>query len=238
MKNLKIPSVKIIIVSLIVLVLVGVASFFGWQWYRLKNQLVLGTAMTEEAVKQETARLVKEVSALIDLPSDEEPTIATVSDLSKLESQPFFEKAKNGDKVLFYTEAKKAYLYRPSEKRLIEVAPLLVGDQASPTPTAVASGSAVLASPAPLRVALYNGSKTTGLTNAKAQVLLKEFPTATIVGRETAKKTDYAGTIVVNVNNAPKETVDKIASLFSGTVDVLPTGESKPDADILIILTP
>ncbi|HEX8182576.1 MAG TPA: hypothetical protein VF575_03160 [Candidatus Saccharimonadales bacterium] len=73
---------------------------------------------------QTTAEVVKQVSKHILLPSGEQPTVATVSDASKVRNQAFFTNAASGDKVLVYAQAKKAYLYRPSIDRMIEVAPL------------------------------------------------------------------------------------------------------------------
>lgn len=73
------------------------------------------------------ARLLTErVAKLIVLPSNEIPTVATVTDVNKLKDQPFFEKAINGDKVLIFTQAKKAVLYRPSTDQVIDVAPINV----------------------------------------------------------------------------------------------------------------
>ena len=64
--------------------------------------------------------LLSEVGKLIRLPQDENPTVATVTDADTLKSQPFFAEAQNGDKVLIYANSKKIYLYRPSEKKIIE----------------------------------------------------------------------------------------------------------------------
>jgi hypothetical protein len=60
------------------------------------------------------------------LPTDEQPTLATVSDVTKVRDQPFFTHAQNGDQVLVYTQTRKAILYRPSADRIVEVAPLSV----------------------------------------------------------------------------------------------------------------
>ena len=54
------------------------------------------------------------------MPSSEAPTIATVNDITKLKGQAFFADAKNGDKVLIYTKAGKAVLYRPLTNKVIE----------------------------------------------------------------------------------------------------------------------
>ncbi len=82
-------------------------------------------------IKAETNDLLSKVGKLIVLPQDEQPTIATVTDLEKLKSQPFFEKAQLGDKVIIYTKAKKAILYRPEENKIVELAPLTTGLQST-----------------------------------------------------------------------------------------------------------
>ena len=66
------------------------------------------------------------VSKLMVLPTDETPTMATVSDPEKLKNQAFFVNAKVGDKVLIYTKARKAILFSPSQNKIIEVSPLNV----------------------------------------------------------------------------------------------------------------
>ena len=89
------------------------------------SQRAIGDANNPTSAKVETtAQVVKQVSRHILLPSGEQPTVATVSDASKVRSQAFFANAASGDKVLVYAQAKKAFLYRPSVDRLIEVAPL------------------------------------------------------------------------------------------------------------------
>ncbi len=80
--------------------------------------------------KQETRDLVAAVSKLIVLPDGEDPTVATVSEPNKLKSQAFFAKAQKGDKVLIYTNAKKAILYNPETNKIIEVAPINIGNPA------------------------------------------------------------------------------------------------------------
>jgi hypothetical protein len=78
---------------------------------------------------QTTAEVVNQVSKHILLPSGEQPTVATVTDASKVRDQTFFSNSASGDKVLIYAQAKKAYLYRPSIDRVIEVAPLAPNEE-------------------------------------------------------------------------------------------------------------
>ncbi len=75
----------------------------------------------QQFLKDEALNIAKKVDRHIELPQNEIPSMTTVIDTQKLKGQPFFSKAKNGDKVLIYTIAKRAYLYRPSEDKLIEV---------------------------------------------------------------------------------------------------------------------
>ena len=89
--------------------------------------------------------IIVKVGKLMDLPN-ETPTVATVSDVTKLSGQQFFAHAQNGDKVIIFPNAKKAILYRPGTNKIIEVAlynPPVATPQASaepsPTPTPIIS---------------------------------------------------------------------------------------------------
>ncbi len=77
--------------------------------------------------KAEADQVIRQVSRHMVLPEGETPTVATVSDPSKLKDQRFFANAKKGDKVLIYSGAQKAILYDPVADRIIEVAPVNIG---------------------------------------------------------------------------------------------------------------
>jgi type IV secretory pathway VirJ component len=81
------------------------------------------TATTAAEVK----KTVAEVGKVLVLPTDETPTLATVADPSKLAGQPFFANALTGDVVLIYSTSKKAILWRPSTKQVVEVSALNPG---------------------------------------------------------------------------------------------------------------
>lgn len=118
------------------MILVAVLAILGTGGYLYKRNQDLSAenkrlSNPTEVAKQQQEELVALVGALVDLPSGETPTVATVSDSAKLKEQAFFELAQNGDKVLIYTKAKKAYLYRPSTDKIINIAPVNIGDGAT-----------------------------------------------------------------------------------------------------------
>lgn len=113
---------KLILYFLIALILV-VAGFAVYFW----NQSITLKKNPQRLAQEETKKLLADVSKLIVLPEGENPTIATVTDPERLRDQPFFAKAKKGDKVLIYTNAKKAILYDPVNNKIVEVAPINIG---------------------------------------------------------------------------------------------------------------
>ena len=112
-------------VALVILIVAGLGYHFYHQAGVAKNP--------QAAAQAEEKQLVAAIGKLMVLP-DEEPIIATVADPSKLQDQPFFSKAKKGDKVLIYNNARKAILYDPVAGRIIDVAPLSAGTSPAPKP--------------------------------------------------------------------------------------------------------
>lgn len=128
----RLPKIKKMwLIVLIVLILALVPGYYFYNQYQ-KAQQQLG-----QGSDAETASLVKKVGKLIELPISETPTIATVSDKTKLTGQQFFANAQNGDKVLIYSQAKKAILYRPSTNKIIEVAPINLAPSPSVSPSEI-----------------------------------------------------------------------------------------------------
>ncbi|MFA6185205.1 MAG: hypothetical protein WCT51_03920 [Candidatus Shapirobacteria bacterium] len=121
-------SVKILIVVIIVGSL-GAAGYFYKQYKEIKDN-------PNKISIDEIKSLTTVIGKFMDLPADETPTLATVTDKEKLKDQDFFKKSENGDKILIYANTKKAILYRPSTQKVIEVAPLLIGSGSqNTTPT-------------------------------------------------------------------------------------------------------
>jgi hypothetical protein len=115
------------ILTTVILIAMAVGGYMLYQAYLGQKERADRLSNPAEAAKEETKQLIEAVSKLTDLP-DEEPTIATVRDVNELEGQSFFQNAQNGDKVLIFTKAKKAILYRPSTNKVIEIAPVTLGN--------------------------------------------------------------------------------------------------------------
>jgi len=105
----------------VLIILLAAAAYFYMQVTKLKED-------PEAVAREEAEQLVAVVGKIIILPADELPTVATVSDPTKLADQAFFAKAKVGDKVLLYANARKAYLYDPKANKILEVAPINLGE--------------------------------------------------------------------------------------------------------------
>jgi len=97
-------------------------------------QLMKAKQNPQAQAQKEVRELVAKVSKLVVLPEGENPTIATVSDPEALKDQVFFTNAQKGDKVLIYTNAKKAVLYSVTTNKILDVAPLNIGTSTVPTP--------------------------------------------------------------------------------------------------------
>ncbi|MDQ3093729.1 MAG: DUF515 domain-containing protein [bacterium] len=145
---------KIVFWVILTVLIVGTLGYGGWRIMQLrKTAAILGStlgAKTEELNQfkselatnptgtiqriqaESTQSVIDEIGKLYTLPSNEQPTVATVQDKSKLEGQDFFKDAQNGDQLVVYEKSGLAILYRPSENKLIKVGPIDVkNDQAA-----------------------------------------------------------------------------------------------------------
>lgn len=213
-------------VFLVIFVIVGIAAAAGaGGFYMYRSATPSATTAKEDA-----KTLVSEVAKLMLLPTDEEPTIAMVSDVTKLKDQPFFAAAANGDHVLIYTKAKKAILYRPSVQKIIEVAPVNLDGTSSPA--AVAGAQTAKKYTAIVR----NGTATVGLAAKVETAIQAKVNTITVTDIQTAKKQDYAKTVIVDVAGDKGDVAEQLATMLGITVGTFPKEEASAAADFLIIV--
>jgi len=210
------------------IVLVAALAAAGYFYYRY--QIVSGNAADKEV-----RRVVAQVGRIMILP-DEVPTLATVTDAIRLNSQRFFKNAQNGDKVLIYPLASKAVLYRPKINKIVEVASVQPTDQTLPSSAnaQLTQANAQVVS-AQMQLALDNGTATIGLTTKLEKSITDKFPDVVIKSKETAARNDYQQTIIIDITGKYKQRISDLATFLGARVATLPQGENSPDADALVI---
>lgn len=241
----KIQTIVVVIFSIVIFTAIGTSVYF-YSKYKSTQGNVAGAS-------DDTKILTMKVGKLIEIPTNEDPAVATVNDVTKLRDQPFFSNAKNGDKVLVFARAKKAILYDPIANKIIEVGPVTL-----PTPTGSTEGSpkpvmpstspnpsepiSASKSPTPTTVStvsviLYNGTSTPSLTNTIQNLIKEKTQNVQITQTAQASRDTYEKTIVVDLRGTKKDSAATLAQLVSGEVGDLPVGEKKPaNADFLVII--
>ena len=113
--------------------LVAIAGYAGaYYFYNQYNKAKIVLDNPEVASQKEVKEITDKLGKIYALPEGEEPTVATVLDKEKLKDQPFFAKAENGDKVIIFTKSQLAILFRSTEGKIINIAPVSLQE---PQPT-------------------------------------------------------------------------------------------------------
>lgn len=227
---------KMIISSLLVLALFSLAGTALYFYLKYKK-----------ATGVEADDLVAKIGKFIELPQNENPTVATVADKTKVNNQAFFAKAENGDKVLIFNQAQKAILFRPSSGKIIEIMALSSMQNSQPSPEAQNESQVAVASAQDeqkvseavpeiskmTQVAVYNGTNQKGLAKSIAEKM------AVVSGVQVAEtgnaKGSFDKTMVIDISGSNAEISQKIVEILGGSISSLPEGEIKPEVDILII---
>lgn len=211
--------------AFLVLGLIVLVIFFYSQYQGLKNN-------PNGEKDAEVKKLVEQIQKFYDLPDDEMPTVATVSDKSKITDQPFFTKAENGDKILIYRKNKLAILFRPSQNRLINVGPIDLDAISNSSNNSGSSAQTVA------KLGLYNASSISGITTDVEKKLTSSSYASqiTVAEKKNANSKSLGKVVVVDVVGSNKDLVEKIAATLGGEVGSLPAGEAKPAVDVAIFV--
>lgn len=214
---------KIFLTLFVILIVLGAlgSSYYFYNQNQITQKLLKDPSA---ASKEEIKVVTKALSKIMDLPTDEEPSVATVLDKEKVKDQPFFAKAENGDKVVIYSKSSKAILFRPSSNRIIEVAPINLGQT---------QGN--------VNIFVYNGTPTVGLAKTFSANIKSQASNVTVLGEDTAKSTNYAKSVVIDLTGKKADLAKQMADLIGGEVSALPAGEMVPEVngqtvDLLIIV--
>ena len=118
---------RVVATGVISLIIVAGGGAYGWYQYQLSQNPAVIYAKKLKTITDIASQQVA-------LPKDEQPVVATVSDITKLPKEAFFANAQDGDKILMYKKHKEAILYRPSTGNVITEAKL---DFQNVTPTPI-----------------------------------------------------------------------------------------------------
>ncbi len=204
------------------ILLIGVVVL-GYLYFNTKKELTKLSSMEgQQAVAQQEVKEVTDKLSKLTILPDEEPVVATILDVQLLATQSaFYQNAENGDKLVVYPQAQKAYIYSPSKNVIVNAGPL-VADQNQDS--------------RPVRFELRNGSTVAGAATRLKEQLEKDQQLVTAV--TDASRQDYQGTLVIPINPAIQASqLQQFAQDLGATVrEQLPAGEASSEADILIIV--
>lgn len=127
---------KSVIVAFVILSLIAVGGASAGIYYYFQYQALSQKAKDPQS---EVKDILAKVGKLIELPTGEEPTVATVQDAERIRTQPFFTKAQNGYRVILFSNAKLAILFDEKANKLINVGAISLSTASAvppePTPT-------------------------------------------------------------------------------------------------------
>ncbi len=229
-------------VLLFLLVAVSAMAVFSQIRYQsTREELETLRSDPQAKVRAETEELIAKISILTDLPQDEVPMIATVSDASVLQDQSFFRNAQNGDKILVYTQASRAVLYRPSTNKVIEVGPVDINKSKLGAATSGVAGESDVPTTtepavATVRVVVYNGTSTDNIDDMVDTLSSVENVEIVDSGKASGA---YDRTMIIKLkDNVNGDVVANILDALQAEEADLPSEEKTPgaEADLLVIL--
>ncbi len=216
---IKLPLAPIVI--LIALIAASYGTYKLMVTYPEKFGLLKGPSI----IKKEEQALVAKVSRSLTLPTDEEPTIATVTEPEKLSEQFFFKNAQQGDRLLIYQNSRKVILYRPSEDKVVEVGVVNIKQQGEGIGTA---GS--------YKLAIIDSTENTSLLDSLT-VKVKTVDSAVEITEKNSTDANYTESALIDVKGDKADIALKVAQgLGVKVAKSLPEGEKTIEGVDFILL--
>lgn len=214
---------KLSVLSLLLLILLFLVGTLGYLYYQANQKLHhLSTTQGQQEVAEKEVRDVTDKLGKLTILPQENPVVATILDAEYLATQSaFYHDAKNGDKLVVYPQAQKAYIYSPAQNIIVNAGPLIVNQDQSTRP---------------VRFEVRNGSSVAGAAaRMKAQL---EEKNQLVSALSDASKQDYTQTLLVTINPGLQDAaLDEFAQeIGARVVRELPEGEAASEADILVIV--
>lgn len=223
-KKSKISPRKLFSKLLFLGVVIAMAVFASLYFNAQKQLSILSSTQGQTALAQKEIKEVTEQLGKLTILPSEEAVVATILDAKALATQSaFYANAQNGDKLVVFSQAQKAYIYSPSKNIVVNAGPLVVDQNSNSVP---------------VKFELRNGTPTRTALEAVKAKLDAQQQLITAVG--DAATTDYTTTQVVILNPVIKtEDLTKFAQDLDSNAKLtrsLPKAEKSSEADILIIV--
>lgn len=223
LKKKKLSSQKILSKLLFLGVVIALAVF-AYLYFDAKNELsMVSTAQGQTALAQKEIQEVTDKLSKLTILPEESPVVATILDAKLLATQSaFYTNAENGDKLVVYTNAQKAYIYSPTKNVIVNSGPLVVDQDPNSMP---------------VKFELRNGAATATEINRIKAKLESQQQLITATGQAGD---EYETTQIIILNEVIK--TEDLAT-FAQEIDpkarisrTLPQTEEPSEADILIIV--
>lgn len=231
-KRVSWPAQNILLWLFLAIALAGFGwSFYSYQSVKKEVAVLKDPQLASKLSEQQTKALLEKISKLILLPSDPNPVVAVINDVESLAAdQDFYKDAHNGDKVVIFQSDSKAIIYDENANRLVNVGPIYFND-------AQGNSQAAPNSEGRVTIELRNGTSENGSTTTVRDELIKNHA-FNVVRLAKAARSDYQGyTLVDNTDGSKQNLIADLQKALGATVvkDV-PTGESDPKTEVLIIV--
>lgn len=162
------------------------------------------------------------VGKLILLPTNEEPTLAEVTDNKTIKDAVLAKSSKNGDQILFYTKSRLVVVYRPSINKIV-----LAGDLFADPAYSEADGATII---------VMNGNNDDSKTQGIIADIKRLYPNSVVSFGGKTVRSDFPKTIVIDNTSKKDNFRSALIQDIKGNLGVVPLSETKTDSDIMIIV--
>lgn len=111
-----------IIIAVVIAALLATGGYFFYKYQQVANN---PQAQLEERNNAETAEVIEQLSSILLVPEDSDPTVARVQDVEALKrtNESFYKDVAVDDYIVLYPD--RAIIYRSSSDQVINVAPVV-----------------------------------------------------------------------------------------------------------------
>lgn len=214
-----------LVTALCVLLLLASVGYNAYQYLQIQDYRKTPT----KAAQEEQTRVTELVRKRYQIPTystkdgdkdvtkEDTPQIATITDITKMKGQTFFDKAQNGDYIVVFPNTRIALIYREKTDQIINSGPVSVdaNQQASK-----------------LNVKIYGAAADRDSAETKINAA---FPGSTNITKLDASD-KISSTVVVDVSGKNAVAAEQLAAkLKNAKVGTVPSGQTAPnDAEIAI----